>query len=69
MIDQRMKDDAQEAGGGQELPQRKLSVRVPDEKHIEEISWEDADPGDGFVTKLYPTNLLRGPSLRPSSIR
>lgn len=36
----------------------KLKVRVPDEKRIEEISWDDADPGDGFVVKLYPTNLF-----------
>jgi hypothetical protein len=54
MIDQRMKDDAK-AGKGE---RKKLKVRVPDEKHIEEISWEDADPGDGFVTRLYPTNLF-----------
>lgn len=35
-----------------------MSVRLPGEHHVETIKWKDADPGDGFIVKLYPTNLF-----------
>lgn len=35
-----------------------FTVNVPDAKRIETISWEDADPGDGFAVKEYATNLF-----------
>lgn len=35
-----------------------LQVRVPDETRVQQISWKDADPGDGFLVKLYATNLF-----------
>jgi hypothetical protein len=59
MIDQRMKAEAKKTDGKKpKAAANKMTVRVPDKQHIEHIDWADADPGDGFITKLYATNLL-----------
>lgn len=59
MIDQNHEEEHKAALKADKAHKRKqLTVRVPDEKRIQEISWEDADPGDGFVVKLYATNLF-----------
>ena len=60
MIDQRYEEEHQAAlkKGKKGHKRKKLIAKVPDKHSVQRISWEDADPGDGFVTKLYPTNLL-----------
>lgn len=58
-IDEKRKEEHKKAKeDGKEHKHEKLQVRVPDAKRVEVIDWADADPGDGFVVKLYATNLF-----------
>lgn len=49
MIDERAKKENRPSN---------LKVRIPDAKRVLELSWDDADPGDGAVVRLYATNLF-----------
>lgn len=59
MIDQRRENEHKAAlKKGKKHTKKPLKVRVPDAKRVVEISWDDADPGDGFIVKRYATNLF-----------